>query len=331
MIERTGRPWVLTDRPEPHPLEGQVLIRVHASGLCGTDLHLHHGRMEAPLPLVAGHEAAGEIVATGPGVHGLTVGDRVGVSWHQRSCGRCAYCRAHRGIYCAEAQSWLHLGGGNAELMLAWASGCTLLPDGLEYTQAAPIFCAGYTVFSGLRNAAPRPDERVAVLGFGGLGHLAIQFAVALGLETIAVTGQPAKAEQARRLGATEVVLAPEHVGRGLLQAGGADVILSTTNSARQVGQALIGLRPEGRLVNMGLTDGPIEVDVGDLTLRQKRIIGSIQNQRRDLMEALDMVAASRVVPAVEVYPLDEINKVRDRLEAGQVRFRAVLVPRGVA
>jgi D-arabinose 1-dehydrogenase-like Zn-dependent alcohol dehydrogenase len=230
-----------------------------------------------------------------------------------------------RSLYCPEAQTWMNLGGGNAELMLAWADGCTLVPAGLDDAAAAPIFCAGYTVMSGLRNADPKPGERVAVLGIGGLGHLAIQFARALGLEIFALTGTAAKKEEAKKLGASEVIVASGDLGAALLAAGGADVILGTTNSAAHATQALSGLRPEGRFVNMGALDGPIQADALLLLVRQARIIGSTQNHRRDLVEALELTASGKVRPQIETYPLEKANEVRDRLAAGKVRYRAVL------
>jgi len=325
VMTEVRKPWTIKNLPDPKPQAGQVLIRIRASGMCGTDLHVHHGVMPVPLPLVLGHEPVGEIVEVGAGVAGLRAGDRVGVSWVQRGEGRCRFCQEQREGYCPEYQSWIHLGGGNSELMLAWASGCTLVPAGLSDEEAAPIFCAGFTVMSGLRNAEPRPGDRVAVLGIGGLGHLAVQYARALGLEVIAVTGNPEKKAEARKLGANDVVIASDSLGQALLEAGGADVILGTTNSAAHATQALRGLRPEGRMVNMGLVDGPIQADPGHFLSNQVRLIGSKQNHRRDLVEALNLAAAGKVKPRIEVYPLDKINEARDRLEAGKVRYRAVI------
>lgn len=329
VINRYNQPWEFQDLADPRPQAGQVLIRIHASGMCGTDLHVHHGMFPLKPPVVAGHEPAGEIVEVGVGVTHLKVGDRVGVHWNQKGCGRCAECQSGHEGGCAQAQSWMNLGGANSELMLAWASGCTLLPDGLDYALAAPVFCAGYTVMSGLRNADPRPGERVAILGLGGLGHLALQYSHALGLATFALTGQAGKRDELRRMGADEVLVGGEDPGKVLADAGGADVILSTTNSARQVASALQALRPRGRLVNMGVTtDGPIAVDVMSLTLGQRQLRGSSQDERADLYEALQLVAAGKVKPAVESYPLGEANAVRERLAAGKVRYRAVLLHR---
>lgn len=329
VITRYNEPWEFQTVADPRPQAGQVLLRIRASGMCGTDLHVHHGMFPLKPPVIAGHEPTGEIVEVGAGVTHLKVGDRVGVHWNQKGCGRCAECQSGHEGGCAQAQSWMNLGGGNSELMLAWASGCTLLPDGLDYALAAPIFCAGYTVMSGLRNADLQPGERVAILGLGGLGHLALQFSHALGLTTFALTGQAGKREELRKMGADEVLVAGADPGKVLADAGGADVILSTTNSGKQVSSAFQALRPGGRLVNMGVTtDGPIAVDVMSLTLGQRQLRGSSQDERADLHEALQLVAAGKVKPAVETYPLAEANAVRERLAAGKVRYRAVLLHR---
>jgi D-arabinose 1-dehydrogenase-like Zn-dependent alcohol dehydrogenase len=265
------------------------------------------------------------VAELGAGVTDLKVGDRVGVFWNQKGCGRCDVCQSGRRDQCAQVETWMNIGGGNSELMLAWASGCALLPDGVSFEEAAPMFCAGYTVMSGLRNATPRPGERVAVLGVGGLGHLAVQLAKGVGLETFAVTGQADKRQELRELGADEVVLAGDDVGKALRALGGADVILSTTNSARQIASAFAGLRPGGRLVNMGVADAAIAIDPMTLMFGQRELRGSSQDERSDLYEALQLLARGKVKPQLETYPLAKVNEVRERLAAGQVRYRAVL------
>lgn len=325
VIESFNQPWKLVDLPDPRPAPGQVVIKVHASGMCFTDLHAHHGVFPLKPPFVAGHEPAGVIAELGAGVTDLKVGDRVGVFWNQKGCGRCPICQAGHPGGCPDAQSWMHLGGSNSELMLAWASGCALIPDGVSFEAAAPIFCAGYTMMSGLRNADPKPGERVAVLGVGGLGHLGLQFSRALGLETVAVTGQADKQKELKELGAHDVIMAGDDPGKALRDAGGADIVLSTTNSARQISSAFAGLRPGGRFINMGLPDGAIAIDPMVLMFGQRQLRGSSQDERSDLFEALQLVARGKVKPVLETYPLARVNEARERLESGKVRYRAVL------
>jgi alcohol dehydrogenase len=211
--------------------------------------------------------------------------------------------------------------GGHAEFMPMHADATFLIPDKVSYEQAAPIFCAGYTVYSGLRWAHPQPHERVAVLGIGGLGHLAVQYAKAGGFETIAVSHSPDKDQLIRDLGADEIV----RDGKGLAAAGGADVILSTSNSTKAMNDSIQGLRPDGRLVTMGADAEPISVSLIDLIAKRIQIIGSQQNGPEYLYEALDFVAQGKVKTIVETYPLAEAAKAYQRVVEGKTRFRAVL------
>jgi len=325
VITEFKKPWEIREMPDPRPAAGQVAIRVRASGLCGTDVHVHEGLFPLKPPFVAGHEPTGEIVEVGPGVTQFVVGDRVGVAWFQKGCGRCKSCQGGHMERCPEGATWMQTGGGNSEIMLAWASGCALIPDNVSFEDAAPIFCAGYTVMSGLRNASPSPGERVAVLGVGGLGHLAVQLAKAVGLEVVALTGQASKTAELKALGADEVIVSGDDPGKALLAAGGADILLATTNSAKHVSTSLAGLRPAGRLINMGVVDGPIVIDPMVLMFGQREVRGSSQDERADLIEALGHVASGKVKPQIELYPLERANEARDRLASGKVRYRAVL------
>jgi D-arabinose 1-dehydrogenase-like Zn-dependent alcohol dehydrogenase len=315
--------WEVREVPKPEPAENQVLIRIRASGLCYTDVHITEGRLPTSFPRTIGHEPVGDIVAVGPGVTTRKVGDRVGVPWYQASCGRCEWCLRGRPMFCAQSvATGINLPGGHAEYMVAFAAATVLLPEGLSYEQAAPLFCAGYTVYSGFRLAEPRPHERVAVVGVGGLGHLGVQFAKAAGFPTIAVTRSRDKEPLLRELGADEVVAD----GAGLRAAGGADVILATGNSFAAVTDALKGLRPEGRVVLMGVDQQPLQVPTSLLFVRGS-ILGSSQNDPAHLYEALDYAARGKVKVIAETYPLDEIAKAYDRVAEGKVRFRAVITP----
>jgi alcohol dehydrogenase len=211
--------------------------------------------------------------------------------------------------------------GGHAEYMLMNAEATYLIPDKISYEQAAPIFCAGYTVYSGLRWADPQPHERVAVLGIGGLGHLAVQYAKVAGFETIAISHSPDKDKMIRDLGADEIV----RDGKSLAAAGGADIILSTSNSTKSMVDSIQGLRPDGRLVTMGADAEPLSISLTDLIMKRIRIIGSQQNGPEYLYEALDFVAQGKVKTIVETYTLAEAPKAYQRVADGKARFRAVL------
>ena len=215
------------------------------------------------------------------------------------------------------------MNGGHAEYMVAYADATMLLPDGLEYEQAAPLFCAGYTVWSGLRWAEPQPSGRLAVVGVGGLGHLAEQYAKVAGFTTIVISHSADKDKLIRELGADEIV----RDGKGLAMVGGADVILGTSNSVDAMADSIAGLRPDGRLVLMGFENKPLPVHPGDLIARRIRILGSQQNDREYLYEALQIAASGKVKVMTETYSLDEISKAYERVADGKVRFRAVITP----
>ena len=228
IVPSANATWVLREVPNPEPGPNQVLIKIRASGMCYTDVHQARGEIPGPFPRTLGHEPVGAIVAIGVGVTTRKVADRVGVPWVQSSCGRCEWCFRGKAMFCAGMLGTsMQLAGGHAEYMLAHADATMLIPEGLSFEQAAPIFCAGYTVWSGLRWAAPQPGERVAVVGVGGLGHLAVQYAKAAGFHTIAVSHSPDKDQLIRDLGADEIV----RDGAGLAGAGGADIVLGTSNS----------------------------------------------------------------------------------------------------
>lgn len=314
--------WEVKEVPTPNPGPSQVLIKIRASGICYTDVHQTRGELPGDFPRILGHEPVGEIVAVGPGVTTRRIGDRVGVPWLQSSCGRCEWCARGKPMFCAQqAGTSGEMSGGHAEYMLAYAHAAVLLPEGLSYEQAAPILCAGYTVWSGLRIAEPRPHERIAVVGIGGLGHLAVQYAKAAGFTTIAVSRSPDKDRSIRELGADEVV----RNGQGLAAAGGADVILGTSNSNDAMADSIQGLRPDGRFVLMGYEAKPFPVSPADAIMKRLRIIGSQQNGTEFLYEALDYAAQGKVKVLVETYRLDEIIKAYERVAEGKVRFRAVI------
>src|SRR5215472_13708611 len=324
VVPRIGGKWEVREVPRPEPSADQVLIKIRSSGLCYTDVHITEGRIPIPIefPRTLGHEPVGEIVAVGQGVTSRKLGDRVGVPWFQASCGRCEWCLRGKPTFCAQQiGTSIGIQGSHAEYMVAYADATMLLPDGLAYEQAAPIFCAGYTVWSGLRWADPKPHERIAVVGIGGLGHLALQYSKAAGFETIAVSRSQDKDKLARQLGADEVV----RDGKDLANVGGADVVLGTSNSVDAMAETIQGLRPDGRLVVMGIEAKPLPISPGDLIMRRIRVLGSQQNGPEYLYEALDYAAKGKVKVMAETYKLDEIERAYERVANGQVRFRAVI------
>jgi len=313
--------WEVKEWQTPKAGPNQVVIKIHASGLCYTDVHITHGVIPTKFPRVLGHEPVGEIVEAGVGVTSRKVGDRVGVGWHQKGCGRCEWCLRGKKELCPYAIcTGIGLEGSHGEYMLAYADATMLIPDGLSYEQAAPIFCAGYTVWSGLRLADPKPHERIAVVGIGGLGHLALQYSKAAGFETIAVTQSKDKEKMIRDMGADEVVAN----GEKLLASGGADVLLATSNSWAATAEAAKGMRQYGRVILMGVGPEPLNYPP-ELMFRHVAVIGSSQNGPEYLYEALDYAAKGKVKVIAETYKLDDIGQAYDRVADGKVRFRAVI------
>jgi alcohol dehydrogenase len=322
VVAAIGGQWEVKEVPAPEPGANQVLIKIHASGMCYTDVHQVRGELPGPFPRILGHEPVGEIVAVGGGVRTRQVGDRVGVPWVQASCGRCEWCLRGRPMFCAnQISTGVEMSGGHAQYMLAYEDAAVLLPEALSYEQAAPIFCAGYTVWSGLRWADPQPGERVAVIGVGGLGHLAVQYAKAAGFTAIAVSRSPDKDKLIRSLGADEIV----RDGKGLADIGGADIVLGTSNSNDAMTDSIQGLRPDGRFVLMGFEAKPLPLSPGDLIMKRIRVIGLQQNGREYLYEALDYAAKGKVKTIAEIYSLNDISKAYQRVVEGKARFRAVI------
>ena len=329
VVSEEKGPWLLQDRERPQAGAGQVLVRLHACGICGTDLWLAHGTLKfREFPLVLGHEGAGEVVEVGPGVTERQVGDRVGLPMMQKSCGRCDFCREQHvnsfvtAANCASPTlTGVNVDGAHAEYMVAHASGTVLLPDDISYEHAAPTLCAGYTVWAALRRAAPKPGAHIAVVGIGGLGHLAIQYAKAAGFGVTAVTRTSSKAGLARQLGADSVV----SNGAELKAAGGADVIMHTSSSHAAVVDAMAGLRPWGKVIMNGIALDEMTLPALPLVSQSYQIVGSAHNSLEYLAEALDLVAKGAVKPMVETYPKERVADAYERAASGAVRFKAVV------
>ncbi|SDJ98290.1 alcohol dehydrogenase, propanol-preferring [Actinopolyspora mzabensis] len=332
VISQMGGPWQLSEVPTPHPGPEDVLIRVHACGLCGNDVLATNGILPFPSiePAITGHEPVGEIVEVGSAVTERAVGDLVGATWIRGTCGDCGYCQARPPLTATAAfrcaapvSTGFTVQGGHAEYMVAAASETVSIPDGLSPELAAPLLCGGYTAISALRASEPRRDERVAVLGIGGMGHLAVQFSRAAALETVAVTSSEEKHKPARELGADLVVAS----GPELREVGGADVILVTGSSYRSATDSLPALRENGRMVLAGIdpaTPFTIPPEHPFFGLGQ-RIIGATHHGEHHLRDALDMAASGTIRPMVETFPKERVSEAVDKTARGDVRFRAVV------
>jgi D-arabinose 1-dehydrogenase-like Zn-dependent alcohol dehydrogenase len=321
--------WELEEVDIPSPGAGEVLVRVKASGICGTDVWFSQAKLAfGPFPLSLGHECVGEIVEIGDGVSDRHVGDRVGVMPLQAGCGTCAWCQRHEHIDFVTAQNCaapvltgFGSNGAQAEYYVAHASGTVVLPDGLSYEAAAPIMCAGYTAWSGLRRADPNPRDVIAVSGLGGVGHLAIQYAKAAGHRTIAITSAADKHETAMSLGADAVVTN----GAELAAIGGADVLLSTNSSNKALMDHMAGLRPRGTVVVMGISFDELAVTNMAMVMNSIRVLGSAHNGPQYLAEAMQIAGDGHVRPVLEVFDKSQINDAYQRVLLGQARYRAVV------
>jgi D-arabinose 1-dehydrogenase-like Zn-dependent alcohol dehydrogenase len=329
VIREANAPWEIEDRPIPEAGPHQVLVRIHACGVCGTDLWMAQGVLSyRSFPLVLGHEGVGEVVAVGEGVTERKVGDRVGIPMVQKRCGICDFCREeHPNSFVTAANcanpvlTGVNVDGAHAEYAVADVGGTVLIPDEVPDELAAPTLCAGYTVWAALRRADARPGGRVAVVGVGGLGHLAIQYAKAAGYHVTAVTHTPAKQQLAADLGADEVV--PD--GAALKASGGADVLMHTSSHHAAVVDAMAGLRPWGKLVMNGIAVDEMRLPALELVSNSYQVIGSAHNGLEYLAEALGFVARGQVKPVVEVFGADRADEAVKRVTSGDVRFKAVI------
>jgi D-arabinose 1-dehydrogenase-like Zn-dependent alcohol dehydrogenase len=323
-----GEGWIIEERPDPVPGTGEVLVAIEASGVCYTDIQqLREPVYGCTFPRIPGHEAVGTVSGLGSGVDDLQVGDRVGVAYAQSWCGRCHHCALGRYEHCgAISATGVTVDGGHAELAVFHAGSVERVPDGLDPIQAAPVFCAGFTVYSGLQDAELRPGERCAVIGLGGLGHLGVQYAAAMGAEVFVVSRSERKAGLARELGADHVVIVePGEVGRELRRLGGVDVIVHTANGIEE--GLHLGLRSYGRMSLLGVSRDSFSLTPTDLCFGNLRVIGSMQGPRTRLREVLALHLRCGAKTVTETYSLDEAHSAFERVASGRATFRAVLVP----
>jgi propanol-preferring alcohol dehydrogenase len=316
------------EKPLLNPGPGQVRIRVEACGVCHSD----SGTVEALFPInwprVPGHEVVGRIDAIGPGVQGWAVGQRVGVGFLGGSCGYCEFCRNGDLVNCRNQEfTGIHSDGGYAEVMIAKATGLVRIPDDLSSADAAPLLCAGLTTFNALRNAPANAGDLVAVLGVGGLGHLAVQYARHMGFEVAAIARGANTAELARKLGAHHYIDSAATDPAAALQAlGGAKVILVTASGGKTVAESFKGLRPGGVSIDVGVGPDPIEVTSMDLIFGERRVAGSLTGNPSTGDATLRFSALTGVSAMIETVPLQEAPAAYAKMMAGKARFRMVLV-----
>jgi len=331
VVEAFGKPLVLREWDIPTPGPGQILVKTEACGVCHTDLHASRGDwpLKPSTPFIPGHEGIGIVVALGAGVTSVKEGERVGVPWLYSACGHCEYCLTAWETVCAKAEFGGYTkNGGFAEYILADPDYVAHVPQDLAAKEAAPIICAGITTYKGIKVADVRPGQWIAISGVGGLGHLAVQYAKAMGLKVCGVDIDDGKLAHATRLGADAVVNAkngdPIEAVRAATD-GGAHGVLITAPSLGAFKQGVGMTRKHGTCVLVGLPPGEFPVPLFDVVANCITVRGSFVGNRADMAECLAFAAQGKVKADIELQPLSAINDVFDRLQKGDVPSRVVL------
>jgi propanol-preferring alcohol dehydrogenase len=326
VVESRNQPPVMRDIPIPTIGPKDALVKMQACGICFTDFRVMGGGIGRGFPLVLGHEPVGVVQDVGSEVRGVRPGDRVGV--HALfTCGACSYCREDKEEACETRQlAGAALPGGYAEFMRAPADHLIPLPSSLDFAHAAPFFCAGLTVYNAMKYGSLQPEQRVAVIGIGGLGHMAVSIARAMGAEVVAVTSSPDKAADAKKLGARHVTGGPR-TADDLRDLGGVHLILDTSGSWDALQPVLPGLRTQGAVVLVAGAgpDAKPPIPPGMLGAKQMRLIGSFYGSRTDMRELLAMAEQHHIRPMVETFPLEQAAHAQETVRTNRVRFRAVL------
>jgi propanol-preferring alcohol dehydrogenase len=331
VVHSFGKPLAIEEVPIPTPGVGEVLIKVLASGVCHTDLHAADGDwpVKPSPPFIPGHEGAGIVAAVGPGVSGLKEGDPVGVAWLHDACGACEYCATGWETLCeSQHNSGYSVNGSFAEYVIGAAPYVGRLPDRVDFSQMAPILCAGVTTYKGIKETEVKPGDWIAISGIGGLGHIAIQYAKAMGLQVVALDVSEDKLALARTMGAEITIDARlrDAAAQVVKQTGGgAHGVLVTAVSPPAFAQALNLVRRKGTISLVGLPPGQFQTPIFDVVLKRITIRGSIVGTRRDLAEAIEFAADGRVRAHIHKTSLDQINQVFAQLKSGNVDGRIVL------
>lgn len=318
----------LTAVPIAEPASGLVRVRVHACGICHSDvLTVHNAWPGISFPRVPGHEIAGTIDAIGPGVTGWSIGDRVGVGWHGGHCGHCDRCRRGDFLTCRSLQiPGIAYDGGYADYAMVPAVALARIPQALTFEQAAPLMCAGVTTFNALRHSAAGPGEVVAVLGIGGLGHLAVQYASKMGFNTVAIARGKEKESYALELGANRYLDSQSaDVAAELQGMGGAKVILSTVTAAAAMEPLLGGLGIDGQLLIVGAAMEPLSVPTVQMIGGRHSIKAWPSGTCVDSQDTMNFSVLTGVRPEIETMPLEQAPQAYQRMLEGKARFRMVL------
>ena len=331
VVTQLGAPLDIREVPVPTPGPGQIVAKVHACGVCHTDLHAANGDwpVKPTAPFTPGHEGVGEVAALGPGVTHLKEGDRVGMPWLHTACRRCEHCIGGWETLCESQQmTGYTVDGSYAEYVLADADFVGALPDTLEFGPAAPVLCAGVTVYKGLKELEAKPGDWVAISGIGGLGHMAVQYAKAMGLHVLAVDVADEKLALARTLGADATVnAATDDPVAEAQRAGGMHGVLVTAVSTAAFAQGVGMLRRRGVLSLVGLPPGDFPLPIFEVVLKRITVRGSIVGTRLDLAEALAFAGEGKVASHYTWDSLDNINAIFDRMKQGAIDGRVVIRP----
>ena len=330
VVRAFGAPLAIEDVPVPRPAAGELLVKIEACGVCHTDLHAAEGDwpVKPAPPFIPGHEGVGHVAAVGTGVTHVKEGDRVGIPWLYSACGHCEHCLGGWETLCeTQRNTGYSVNGGFAEYALADAAYVGHLPDTIGFVEIAPILCAGVTVYKGLKVTDTKPGDWVVISGIGGLGHMAVQYAKAMGLNVAAVDVDDAKLDLARRLGADVAINARTVDPAPFLkqEIGGAHGALVTAVSPKAFEQAIGMVRRGGTVSLNGLPPGQFPLDIFGMVLNGITVRGSIVGTRLDLQESLDFAARGKVAATVAIEPLENINDVFARMRAGTIEGRIVL------
>lgn len=330
IVRELGAPLVIDEASVPEPGPGQIQVKIQASGVCHTDLHAAEGDwpVKPQPPFIPGHEGVGFVSGVGAGVRHIKEGDRVGVPWLYSTCGHCEHCMGGWETLCESQQNTGYsVNGGFAEYVVADPGYVGRLPDSVSFTEIAPVLCAGVTVYKGLKVTDTKPGDWVVISGIGGLGHMAVQYAKAMGLNVGAVDIDDAKLALAERLGATAVVNAQKQDPAAFFkkEIGGAHGIVVTAVSPKAFEQALGMVRRGGTIALNGLPPGSFPLPIFDMVLNGITVRGSIVGTRLDLQESLDFAGDGKVKATVATDRLDNINGIFDKMRRGEIEGRIVL------